>query len=140
MSLKKKRSLSLLLTTQNFLLMILIEKILMKKIKYQKVSYDKLFYFSSLGWKVQSSISGNIRKAFFWENIRKVFFWENIGKVFYWENINIFLILQLKSSISRKKKIFFQGEFFWVFLDFGLVCAGFHFQKYKKSFNRRVRK
>ena len=59
----------------------------MKKIKYKKVSYDKLFYFSSLGWKVQDSISGNIRKAFFWENIRKAFFWENTRAAFFWGNI-----------------------------------------------------
>ena len=73
------------------------------------------FYFSRLGWKVQGSISGNIRRAFYWENIRKSFFWENIGKVFYRENINIFLILELESSISKNKKIFVRGEFFWGF-------------------------
>ena len=28
------------------------------------------FYFSGLRWKVQGSISGNTRKAFFWKNIR----------------------------------------------------------------------
>ena len=76
----------------------------MKKIKYKKVSYDKLFFFSSLGWKVQGSISGNIRKAFFWENI---------GKVFYWENI-FFLILHWKVPFPEIKS-FFSG---WIFLGF----------------------
>ena len=84
----------------------------MKKIKYKKVSYDKLFFFSSLGWKVQGSISGNIRKAFFGENIRKTFFWRNIRKAFFWENPAIFLILELESFISRNMRNFFQSRFF----------------------------
>ena len=38
--------------------------------------------FLGLGWKVQGSVTGNIRKAFFWENLRKTFFWENIRNFF----------------------------------------------------------
>ena len=49
--------------------------------------------FEGWGHKVQCFISGNIRKAFFWENITKAFFWENIRKAFLWENIRTFLIL-----------------------------------------------
>ena len=52
------------------------------------------FHFLSLGWKVQGSISGNTRKAFFWENIRN------------------FLILELECSISWNIRSFFRGEFF----------------------------
>ena len=90
------------------------------------------FHFSSLSWKVQSSISGKLRKAFFWENISKAFFWENIGKVFFWENISIFLTLELESSISRNIRIFFGVGFFKFFFGLGLRSAGFHFQKYKE--------
>ena len=32
----------------------------------------------SQDWKVQGSISGNLRKNFFYENIRRALFWENI--------------------------------------------------------------
>ena len=44
--------------------------------EYKKFSRDGFFFFfyfyffSSLGWKMQGSISGNTRKALFWENIR----------------------------------------------------------------------
>ena len=55
------------------------------------------FVFSSLGWKVQGSISRNIRKAFFRENIR------------------IFLLLEQESSISGNIRNFLGVDFFWFF-------------------------
>ena len=62
-----------------------------------KFSQSGFFHFWSLGWKVQGSISRNIKKAFFWENI-----------------INI-LILELESFISRNIRNFFGSGFFFVF-------------------------
>ena len=39
--------------------------------QYKKIYRGRcLFIFSSLGWKVQDSITGNKRKAVLWENIR----------------------------------------------------------------------
>ena len=70
--------------------------------KYKKFFWCFRFLkFKILGWKVRGSISGNIRKAFFWENIR------------------IFLKLDLGSPISGNIRNFFQVGFlfFW-------VCAG----------------
>ena len=55
------------------------------------------FYFLTLSWKMQGSISGNIRKAFFWEKIRNS------------------LILDSEISIAWNTKNFFQDGFFFIF-------------------------
>ena len=80
MLLKKKRRLSLLLTTQKFLMTILIEKTLMKKVLIKKVKYSK-----HLKLELESSISRNManlcflnfpssllkhNENYFWKNIR----------------------------------------------------------------------
>ena len=66
------------------------------------------FYFYFFGWKVQGSVFGNIRNAFFWENIR------------------IFLILELNSSISGNMRNFFQVDIFkfgWKVCQMALICT-----------------
>ena len=146
----KKRSLlrSLLLTTKKFLLMFLRKKILIKKIKYiiflrrckfppeisesffeffvsrsiKKFPKVDFFYLSSLGRKVQGSVFGNMRKAFFWESIilflifrLKSLFSRNIRNFLgfpFWDfSFLKILIFEVKSSISRNIESFFQGEF-----------------------------
>ena len=83
--------------------------------KNKECSWWRIFLiFLGLGWEVQGSIFGNIRKDFFWENIRKAFF-------FY------FFRLGLGSSISlniRKYKIFFN-----------ISAREFHFPKYIGTFS-----
>ena len=59
------------------------------------------FVFCARAYKVQGSIFGNIRKAFFWENIGN------------------FLSLELKSFIFRNVRNFFLGEFFFIFSSLG---------------------
>ena len=55
------------------------------------------FYFLCLGWTVQGSVFGNIRKALIWENI------------------GIFLILELENSVSENIRNFFGGVDFFIF-------------------------
>ena len=65
-----------------------------------------LIFFLGLGWEVQGSISRNIRKYNKNFLLRKY-------KSFFWENVRmIFLILEVESSISQNKRIFFRGWFF----------------------------
>ena len=77
---------------------------------------EDFFYFSSLGWKLQRFILGNVKEAFFGENIRKAFFWENM---------RIFLRLELESSIPRNKRNCFRVDLFLAFFFFGWIekCA-----------------
>ena len=56
--------------------------------------------FEGWGHKVQCFISGNIRKAFFWENITKAFFWENIRTFLILGLIIIFFGLRLGSVLG----------------------------------------
>ena len=63
-------------------------------------------YFPILDWKMQASISENVRKDFFSKHLRKAFLWESIRKGFWWKNIRIFLILRLESSISEIEGMF----------------------------------
>ena len=131
---KEKKKSKFITDDIEIFLVILIKKILMKKIKYKEVldfassllKYQKFvklgaqkfhflkyikasfpfsdvdfFYFSGFGWKLQGSISGSTRKAFFWENIR------------------IFLIFELKSSISGNIRNFFRSQYFLFFWGLG---------------------
>ena len=49
------------------------------------------FLFLSLGLKVQGSVSGNIRKGFFWENVRNYLIIE-LERSFYWNIRNFFWV------------------------------------------------
>ena len=66
--------------------------------------YYYYYHYYNLGWKVQSSIFGNVRKAFFWENIRNS------------------LILEPKKSIEWKKRNFLGADCFQ-FSRLGLKVA-----------------
>ena len=55
------------------------------------------FLFLSLGLKVQGSVSGNIRKGFFWENVRN------------------YLIIELERSFSWNIRNFFGVDFVYYF-------------------------
>ena len=80
------------------------------------------FYFTSLDWKVQASISRNTRKAFFWENIRN------------------FLVLESENSISWIIRNFFSG---WIFLFLELgpnSSSSWIIRKYMNLYNIRARK
>ena len=84
--------------------------------KFQALQVSSLNrIFLNLGLK--SSISRNIRKAFFWENI------------------GFFLILELESSISKNIRNFFWSDIF-CFLegDLGLKVQGFICENIKKAF------
>ena len=82
-------------------------------LNHKKFSRGGFFYFSSLGWIVQGSISGNLRKAFIWVNTRKAMFRENV----------IFLILELESSISGNIRNFLRSEFFFSFFWGGALTG-----------------
>ena len=66
------------------------------------------FYFSSFGWKVQFSISANIKKCF----LRKY------KKSFSWENIRICFNIRARKFHFWKCK-----EFFWIFWVWTGKCA-----------------
>ena len=110
--------------------------------KYKKVPFLQIqgiflgvdcffFLFLSLGWKLQDSISGNIKKAFFWENTIS------------------FLMLELGSSISWNIRKFAWGGFFfelwfkrfisWNIFEVSISWnisnfpGGFHSPKYNKK-------
>ena len=84
-------------------------------LKFWNFLRDDFFYFSSLGWKLQGFILGNIKEGFFGENIRKAFFWENM---------RIFLILELESSIPRNKRNCFRVDLFLAFFFYWIeTCA-----------------
>ena len=60
---------------------------------------------------MQGSISENIKMLLILMSESSIS--ENIRKAFFWENIRIFLILEQESSISGNIRNFFCSEFFW---------------------------
>ena len=60
-------------------------------------------YLSNLGWKLQGSICGNIRKPFFWKNIRVCF--------------------NIRARNFHSRRDFFRGGFFWSLLAWPGKCT-----------------
>ena len=114
---KKKRNLSLLLTTSRFPLLILMKKIVMKKILMKK--YIK-FYFEKIKRIKINEVSGFPSSLLKYQKFLKL------------------RTQKFHFPKYKKYKKFFQGfrflKWIFLFLGLGLKSAGFHFREYKKSF------